>query len=575
MDFVLNLTLKELRKRTSKKYFSKIKLLTPESAIYKKLSKDEKTVLMYLVKASSYFETINLKLENHNNIDFLNFLNNEIAKGNEKARLTKILFDAQKSMFSPDALGNKIVLAKNIEQTFGKGFYPTDLTISEFHKILNKMLDNNMIDEVKQIVSQRTVVIRDGEILKAIDYVNYFSEFKNIVDCLKMAKFYCKNEKFCDFLDAQINALSFANPKFDAEADIIWANLDENCPFEFTITRESYEEQMTTSILENSELFSKITKYGIEIFTKDSLGCRVGIVNKSGTRFLKKLQGLSKISRELMPEKEKYSQSSDEKIIPQTAVDVDIITLTGEEGAYRAGIVLAQNLPNDDKISLKLGGGRRNVYHRQIRKRTNKKLYKNLITESQYEYFNVDADHWGTVCHENTHSLGPNSSSSLGKFSSILEEYKADMGMYAFLNEFVNEKIFTERQAKQIVVTNLAGSFLKAKPSIEQAHRTRSCMIVYRMISENAINFDKEGKLVFDFDKVISVSKQMMQEVIEIQLEKNLQKAEEYIKKWFVWDGKQQKIAEIIKKYSKKLNGYLLKPLEQYLLSITDKNDII
>ena len=298
----------------------------------------------------------------------------------------------------------------------------------------------------------------------------------------------------------------------------------------------------------------------------------MGIVNKSGTKFLKKLKNLSCIAEKYMPLKEKYQTTNEDSIIPQGAVDVDIITLTGEEGAYRAGIVLAQNLPNDDKLSLKLGGGRRNVYHRQIRRKTNKKLYKNLITENQYIYFNAEADHWGTICHENTHSLGPNSSSSLGKFSSILEEYKADMGMYAFLNEFVEEGVFTKTQANQIIVTNLAGSFLKAKPNLEQAHRTRSCMIVNRMMTEKAITLDKSNKLMFDFDKVINLSKQMMEEVIELQIEKNLQKAEEYIKKWFVWTENQQIVADIIKKYSKKLNGYLTEPLADYLLTNNEKN---
>ena len=143
------------------------------------------------------------------------------------------------------------------------------------------------------------------------------------------------------------------------------------------------------------------------------------------------------------------------------------------------------------------------------------------------------------------------------------------MGMYAFLNEFVENKIFTEKQARQIIVTNLAESFLKAKPKLEQAHRVRSCMIVNRMMNENAIVLDKNGKLVFDFDKVIAISKEMMREVIEIQLDKNLQKAEKYIKKWFIWTEMQENIAKVIKKYSKKLNGYLESPLANYLLKLS------
>ena len=197
---------------------------------------------------------------------------------------------------------------------------------------------------------------------------------------------------------------------------------------------------------------------------------------------------------------------------------------------------------------------------------SNKKLYKNLIDDEQFKYFNPEADHWAVICHENTHSLGPKTHSGLGKFSFIIEEYKADMGMYCFLREFVKEGYFTENQAKQIIVTSLAYGFLKGKPSLNQAHRTRSVMICQRMITEKAIVV-RDGKLWFDFEKVIDTAKAMMKEAIRLQLDGDVKKAEEYITKWFVWDDTLISIAETIKKFSKKLNGYLIQPLADAMLS--------
>ena len=199
-----------------------------------------------------------------------------------------------------------------------------------------------------------------------------------------------------------------------------------------------------------------------------------------------------------MPYKDEYKQKINEKDDKQKAVDVDFVALTGEEGAYQAGIVVAQNLPNDDKLSLEIGGGRRNVYHRQIRQSKSKKLYKNLIDENQFKFYNPEADHWAVICHENTHSLGPSSHNSLGKYSAILEEYKADMGMYAFLDEFVEAGYFSDNQAKQIMVTSLSKSFLKGKPEFSQAHRVRSVMICNRLISRKAIELTTENKLNFN-----------------------------------------------------------------------------
>lgn len=69
-----------------------------------------------------------------------------------------------------------------------------------------------------------------------------------------------------------------------------------------------------------------------------------------------------------MPFSDEYEQNiNPDQDVKQTMVDVDLVAVTGDVGAYRGGITLAENLPNDDKLSLTIGGGRRNVYHRQIR----------------------------------------------------------------------------------------------------------------------------------------------------------------------------------------------------------------
>ncbi len=568
MDFKLAMSLKELKTRTSKKAYKGIKLLSKDDRVVKKLSHDELMVLCHLTRAAEIFNTIHLKLEHPLNLEFLEFLNKEEQLGNKKAILTKRMFLSQKSMFSPDNLGNQTVLAKNVDKLPGMGYFPSDLSESEFHNILSEMLDNGLIRKVQEILSQRTVVKRDGKWLKAVDFVHEFPEFKQVAQELEIAKSYSQDKKFNKFLDLQIKALLSADPKLDAAADIAWAKL-ENSKFEFTITRECYDEALTKSIYDISPLMEKLKAHGIVVFAKDSLGARVGIVNKAGTKLLKRLKNLVSVAEKYMPYREEYSNTNIvggiENEAKQAAVDVDIVTLTGEEGSYQAGIVLAQNLPNDDKLALSMGGGRRNVYHRQIRKKANKKLYAALIDAEQFKYFNIEADHWATICHENTHSLGPKSHNVLGKYSAILEEFKADMGIYAFLNEFVLEGYFLDTQAKEIMVTSLSKDFPKGKPNMEQPHRVRSVMICNRMLSTGAIVFENE-KLHFDFDKIIATSKTMLSEVVRLQLDKNVKSAEAYVKEWFVWNDTLKSVAEIIKKHSHALNGYLITPLADEFL---------
>jgi len=564
MNFKLAMSLKELRKRTSKQHYKKVELLKPDSREVKSLTKDELLTLMHLTRAANQIEKVNLKLENHFNIEFLEFLNNEILNGNEKAVLSKKLFLSQKSMFSFDMNGEKTALVKNLDESLGMGYFPTDLSENEFHKILNRMIDDGEFEEVRKILSQRTVVKRNGEKLKAIDFIDEFKkEFKIMADELNLAAQYCDDKKFKKYLEVQAKALQVVDEKYDAEADILWAKLKGK--YEFTICRECYTEKLTQTIFNNIDLLNKLNQHKIKVHAKDSLGARVGIVNKRGTHLLNKLQNLIKVASEFMPYSDEYENNFKNDNIYQNAVDVDIVTLTGEEGAYQAGLVLAQNLPNDDKAWVKQSG-RRNVYHRQVRKNVNKKLYKNLICEEQFKYFNPEADHWAVICHENTHSLGPNSHSSLGIYAPILEEYKADLGMYAFLDEFVDAKYFSDEQIKQIMVTSLSYSFIKGKPDLSQAHRTRSVMICNRLLKEKAIEIVGDVKLKFNFNKIKEITKKMMEEVIRIQIDGDVKKAENYILKWNEWTNEISEIAEKIKKYSKTLNGYLCEPLADEFL---------
>ena len=67
-------------------------------------------------------------------------------------------------------------------EKLGKGVYPEDLSKEEFHQILAKMLNEGKIEEVKKILTQRSVVERNGNELVGIDYIDKFKE-----DFAKMA----------------------------------------------------------------------------------------------------------------------------------------------------------------------------------------------------------------------------------------------------------------------------------------------------------------------------------------------------------------------------------------------------
>ena len=166
------------------------------------------------------------------------------------------------------------------------------------------------------------------------------------------------------------------------------------------------------------------------------------------------------------------------------------------------------------------------------------------------------------------HSLGPNSGcEKLGKYQSIIEENKADMGSLSFVDMLVKEGMYTEEQRNQIIVTAVLGNFLKAKPTMAQAHRVRSIMQRHYLKNEGAITLSKDDKVIIDMDKAVAAAQKMLKEIIEIQLSQDVTKAEKFVNDNFVWDEMCEKIAEKLKAVDSELNGQTVAPLAKKLLA--------
>ena len=570
--YEINLSTEELQKRTHKDYLITKKMLKTDAPEYLALADGDKQALKHLVKAAYILERINMQLDNPHNLAFKEYLEKEITKGNKDAEMTKILFDAQKGINAIDSMSQKIYLAKGIGELPGKGVYPEDLTKEEFHKILTKMLKEGKDNEVKKILTQRSVVERKGDELVGIDYIDKYKEdFSKMADELEKASELSTNADFNEYLKLQAKALRSADPMLDAHADKKWATLQDT-PLEFTITRENYEDEMTGTIVENKELSKMLEERGISPIPKDFLGGRVGIVNKKGTDALMAIKQYLPTLAQNMPFNNEYEQNiSTNGDAKQTMVDVDLVAVTGNVGEYRGGITLAENLPNDDKLSLQIGGGRRNVYHRQIRFVSDmSKLQERLdeiLDKDQHQYYLDEADHWFTIGHENAHSLGPKKGGeSLGKYRNIIEENKADMGSLAFVDLLTELGMYTPEQRKQIIVTTITDNFLKSKPDLSQAHRVRTVMQNKYFAERGAYEITPEGKIHVNIDKVVPIAKEMLAEIVRIQIDGDFDKAEKYVKDNFVWTENMELIAQKLQKINKSLNGRTESELAENLL---------
>lgn len=561
--FEIGLSSEELQKRTHKDYLTTKKMLEADCKEYEELAQGDKTALKHLVKAAYVLDQVYMKQDNDKNLPFRDFLEEEIKNGNKDAELAMILFKAQKGVNAVDTESNKFSLLKDEKELPQKALYPRDLGEVEFHGILTKMIKEGKVEEVKAILNQRSVVVREGEELTAIDYTEAFKEeFTKAAEHLEKAAEVSTCEEFNKYLKLQAIALRENNPMADAYADKKWAELQDT-PLEFTITRENYEDEMTGTVVGNAALSKLLKENEISAMPKDMLGFRVGIVNKAGTEKLLEIKKYLPKLAENMPFANEYEQnisaSSDEET-KQTMVDVDLVAVMGDVGAWRGGITLAENLPNDDKLSLTIGGGRRNVYHRQIRAVSDwEKLQKRLdatLEKELHQFYENEADHWFTIGHENAHSLGPKEGTEeLGKYKSIIEENKADMASLAMLDLLTEPGMYSESQKKQIVTTFIADNFLKAKPNLSQAHRVRSVMQTKYLIENEALWVDSEGIIHINYENVIPAARKMLEEIVRVQISRDFAKGEKFVLENFVWTDEMEVIAKKIKEISKTLNG--------------------
>lgn len=541
-----------------------IELISPDFPAYRELGEGNQKALQHLVAAARLINEVSLEQDHPLNRSQKKALE-EAAPENRKAALALELFNSLNGVAGYNGVDKEPVeVFTGIHLLPGRNFYPQDLTTEEFHQILLDMLAAGEGGEVARILSARTMVRRDRNRLKAIDYTQYFAEeFSAIANELEVAAHYCDNEEFKDYLGWQAQALLQNNPEMDMLADKHWAVL-QNCPLEFTLSRENYDDEITPTVYGNPQLKKELEKLNIEAVAKDMLGARVGIVNRRGTELILQFKKYIPDLAKMMPLAEGYHQHIlDGEEIKQTMVDVDLADLQGDYAQCRGGITTAQNLPNNDKLSVKCGGGRRNVYHRQVRAggdlKKQREILARLVTPELHGYYDREADHLFVIGHENGHSLGPDSNyqNAVGSLRHVIEEHKADVISLAFMPYYVEKGVISAETLRKIYVSYIVGRlFLSARPRPQLPHRVAE-LIQFNYLRENgAIWFDGQGLLNINFAKINPVLQQLLAETVAVQLAGSPQKAEAFVNKYGEWSEISERIAAVhrelgIKPYKK------------------------
>ena len=350
--FKLKYSIAELKEKVNEQ-MRKIELIDENNPAYTALSDGDKKALKYLADAAKIMNKVALEMDNPHNLAQKKALE-EAAPTNEQATLTLKLFNSLNGVAGFNGIDKEPVeLFEDIKMQKGCNFYPAGLTAEELAQIISAMLDAGHENEVRKILSARTMVRRNGDFLKAIDFTEYFAkEFSEIANLLECAAHFADDDLFKDFLGWQAQALLQNNEEMDILADKHWARMQDS-PLEFTISRENYEDKLTPTIFDNAELTNRLAKLNIAPVPKDMLGVRVGIVNKEGTTLLLKFKDEMTKLAGLMPKADSYTQNiGGNSGLKQTMVDVDLTMLSGDYAMCRGGITLAQNLPNNLKLAI-------------------------------------------------------------------------------------------------------------------------------------------------------------------------------------------------------------------------------
>ena len=345
----------------------------------------------------------------------------------------------------------------------------------------------------------------------------------------------------------------------------------QDTPLEFTLGRECYSDKMTPTVTQNPELNDMLKRFGITAYAKDDLGVRVGIVDKAGSDYLINIRKYLPYLSTKMPYSDMYSQDLSGLKKGAAMVDIDMVIGSGIFGAYRGAITIASNLPNNDKLAIKTGGGRRMVYHKQYRdaKYEGVNMQRRLdavLTPSQHKYFDPSAIHDWTTLHENVHSLGPKKGlEGLGTYKNTIEEFKADTGAFVMLDELRKKGFYSAKREAEIIISYLTGYVMKG-PDYKAAHRICDMIIYNTLLKNGGIEIDDNGAMQINCKKVINLSREMLDDAIRIQLSGDAQTAKNYIDENAVWTDEMEQLSVKLKEADKRLNSYVVAPLAKSLL---------
>ncbi|MEJ5286066.1 MAG: Nudix hydrolase 3 [Candidatus Kapaibacterium sp.] len=379
----------------------------------------------------------------------------------------------------------------------GANFYPLDLTKEEFEKYIQEHPEQKA-----ELESQYTIIVRDGNKLKAIPYHQAYPEVEQIARKLEEAADFCDNPTLRNYLILRAKALR-TDDYF--ESDMAWMDIKGSKIDVVIGPIENYEDA----------LFNYKTAYEAIVMVKDEDG------TKELEMFEKNLDHFE------------HNLPYDKKYIRKTAGKGNVLQIMNVVyfgGDCQAGTkTIANSLPNDPKVH-ELKGGKKSMFKNMMEAKFDKILKpigERILEPNLVQLVDKKSFTSFVTLHEVSHTLGrgfvygndtlPVRKALKERYSAI-EECKADvLGMYN--HKYLFEKgLISKDDFEKAKVTYIAGLFRSIRFGAEEAHG-KANLIQLNFLEEKGIIKYSNGKICVDLNNFIPAIQELAKIVLTIQAE--------------------------------------------------------
>ena len=379
----------------------------------------------------------------------------------------------------------------------GAGFYPEDMTKEE----LQAWIDAHPGDR-DAFVAERTVIVRDGEALRAVPYAEYYrAPLVRAAQRLRIAAEMTSNESLKRFLSTR--AAAFLSDDY-YESDVAWMDLD--APVEVTIgPYETYEDG----------LFGY--KSAFEAFVTVALPEE----SRALARYKERLPWLE---RNLpIPDEHKNLKRGSESPIRV----VDVVFTAGD--ANRGVKTIAFNLPNDERVR-EAKGSKKVLLRNVIRAKFDRMLVpiaERTLAPEDAARVSFEAFFDEVLHHELSHGLGPGTIEVDGRKTEVrlelkdlystLEEAKADvLGIHNIL-ALIEEGEMPRELRASLDPTYVAGLFRSARFGVHEAHGQGVVAQFNYLLEKGALEIDDQGRYRTVADAFPGAIRELLAEMLMLQ----------------------------------------------------------